>query len=181
MHRHRSNASRRLSNTPVQLPPNVVLRTHEDRRVRLCDDLLRDRIALINFFYTRCTAVCGMATSNLVKVARALGDRVGKDVVMVSVTIDPEYDSPKVLKTYAERYGAAPGWYFVTGERRQITLLRDRLGLRDRGETATHTELVVYGNAATGQWAATPVLLSPRSLMRGLSMLLDLSKQRTAS
>jgi protein SCO1/2 len=175
---NRSAATPRpATHAPVQLPPNVALRTQDGKKVRLCDDLLRDKIALINFFYTRCTAVCGLATSNLLKVERALGDRLGNEIVMVSVTIDPDHDSPKVLKEYAERHGTGPAWYFVTGERREIMLLRDRLGLRDPGDTATHTELVVYGNAATGQWAATPVLASPRSLVRNITMLMQLASQ----
>lgn len=175
-----SDSKRRSARAaPVQAVPNVVLRTHDGKRVRLDDDLIKGRFALINFFYTRCTGVCGMATAKLRQVQDAFGERLGRDVVMISVTIDPEGDTPAVLQDYATRHGIRAGWFLVTGERGQITLLRDRLGLRDPGDTATHTQLVVYGNAATGQWAATPVLANPQSLLRNVNRLMNLAKRRT--
>ena len=165
-----------LPEIPAAYFPNVVLRTHDNQRVRFYDDLIKDRIALINFFYTNCTAVCELATANLVKVSSALGDEVGKGIVMLSVTIDPATDTPAVLKKYAQRYGTRPGWYFVTGARSDIDVLRQRLGLRDRDDRAvTHTGLLAYGNAATGQWAATPIMGNPQTIARSVLRLVKLS------
>ena len=168
-----------LPEMPAAYFPNVVLRTHDNQRVRFYDDLIKDRIALINFFYTSCTAVCELATANLVKVATALGDEVGKGVVMLSVTIDPATDTPAVLKKYAERHATRPGWYFATGARNDIDVLRQRLGLRDRADRAvTHTGLLAYGNAATGQWAVTPIMGNPRTIAQSVMRLVKLSTAR---
>jgi protein SCO1/2 len=164
---------------PARYFPNVVLRTHDNQRVRFYDDLIKDKIVLINFFYTTCAVVCELATANLVKVAGALGDEVGKGVVMLSVTIDPDKDTPAALKKYALRHNTQPGWYFVTGARKDIDVLRGRLGLRDRDDGAiTHTGLLAYGRVATGQWAATPVMANPQTIARNVMRLVKLSHSR---
>jgi protein SCO1/2 len=161
---------------PARYFPNVVLRTHDNQRVRFYDDLIRDKIVLINFFYTTCAAACELATANLVKVASSLGDEVGKAVVMLSITIDPATDTPAVLKQYALRHRARTGWYFVTGARKDIDVLRARLGLRDRDDRAiTHTGLLAYGKVASGQWAATPVMGDPHAIARSVMRLVNLS------
>src|SRR5262249_35699336 len=90
--------------------PNVALTTHEGRKVRFYDDLIKDKIVTINFMYADCEGVCPGITANLVKVQRALGERVGRDIFMYSFTLKPEHDSPDVLKEYAEMHRAKPGW-----------------------------------------------------------------------
>lgn len=164
---------------PAQNFPNVVLRTHDNKRARLYDDLIRDKVALINFFYTTCTSACELATANLVKVAAALGEEVGSGVIMVSVTIDPVTDTPAVLKQYASKHRTPPGWYFVTGRRADIDVLRTRLGMKDADDGAiTHTGLLAYGKAVTGQWAATPVMGEPDAIAHSVMRLVRLSGRR---
>jgi protein SCO1/2 len=87
---------------------NVALTTHEGRAVRFYDDLLQGKTVLLHFFYTVCTAeaICPLATANLVEVQRLLGPRAGKDIFLYSITLDPENDTPGVLKSYAKAFGA---------------------------------------------------------------------------
>ena len=163
---------------PAQNFPNVMLRTHDNKRARLYDDLIRDKVATINFFYTSCTSVCELATANLVKVSASLGDEVGRGVVMVSVTIDPVTDTPAVLKRYALKHRTPPGWYFATGSQKDIDVLRTRLRLKDSDDGAiTHTGLLAYGRAVTGQWAATPVMADPAQISRSVMRLVRLSNR----
>src|SRR5947209_469792 len=96
--------------------PDVSLTTHEGKRVRLFDDLIRDKIVVINFFYATCEGICVPITANLVKVQAILQARVGRDIFMYSFTLKPRLDSPGVLKDYAQRFGAGPGWSFLTGD-----------------------------------------------------------------
>lgn len=153
--------------------PNVVLQTHEGQRVRFYDDLIKGKAALINFMFTSCTSQCPLATANLLKVEEGLGERLGRDIVMISVTVDPATDTPSVLKRYAGRYGTKPGWYFVTGTKKDVDLIRRRLGVLDDGvDKSQHTGMLVYGNDATGQWAATPVMAEPKTIVRGVLRLL---------
>src|SRR5215831_3096467 len=75
--------------------PNVALTTHEGKKVRFYDDLIKDKIVTINFMYADCEGVCPGITANLVNVQRALGERVGRDIFMYSITLKPEHDSPE--------------------------------------------------------------------------------------
>ncbi len=89
--------------------PNVVLTTHEGRKVRFYDDLIENKIVVINFMYVKCEEVCPGITANLVKLQKLLGSRLGRDIFMYSFTLKPEQDSPQVLRRYAEAYHAKKG------------------------------------------------------------------------
>jgi protein SCO1/2 len=95
--------------------PNPELVTDDGRRVRFYDDLVRGRVVAVSFFYLRCTGICPRGTENLLSVQRLLGDRLGRDVFMYSVTLTPELDSPKDLRDYRARYHVQRGWTFLTG------------------------------------------------------------------
>jgi protein SCO1 len=156
----------------VRFLPDILVQTHEGNRVRFYEDLIRGKVALINFMFTTCTNQCPLATANLLKVQEALGSRVGRDVVMVSVTVDAYTDTPAVLERYARRYGAGPGWYFVTGRQQDLDLIRRRLGVLDAAVDKTqHTGMLIYGNDATGQWAATPAQARPTTIVRSVTRL----------
>src|SRR5712692_11871739 len=109
--------------------PNVLLRTHENKTVRFYDDLVKGKVVLINFMFTSCKRFCPVTTPNLVKVQAALGDRVGRDVFLYSISLDPATDTPEVLTKYANAVGAGPGWTFLTGKAEDIGKLRRRLGV----------------------------------------------------
>src|SRR5258708_16228911 len=109
--------------------PNVTLTTQEGRSVRFYDDLIKGKIVAINLIYTSCQYNCPLETARLAQVQKLLGDRMGKDVFFYSITIDPQHDTPAVLKAYAEQFGAGPGWFFLTGKEADIDLLSRNLGL----------------------------------------------------
>src|SRR5216684_9025717 len=95
--------------------PNVMLRTQDNKQVHFYDDLIKGKIVTINFFYAKCEGVCPLITANMVKVQRLLGERVGRDIFMNSISLKPEEDSPRALKEYAKAHGVRPGWTFLTG------------------------------------------------------------------
>ncbi len=135
--------------------PNVELTTHEGRTVRFFDDLIKDKIVVINFIYTICPDTCPLETARLAKVQKILGDRVGQDIFMYSITIDPDNDTPEVLAKYAQRYRAQPGWWFLTGKESDITQLRRKLGLyleEIQDGSNNHNLSLIIGNQKTGQW-----------------------------
>ena len=73
---------------------NVPMQTHEGKTVRFYDDLLKGKVAMINFMFTECDGVCPGMTQNLADVQALLGDRVGREIFMYSITIDPKNDTP---------------------------------------------------------------------------------------
>jgi len=95
--------------------PNVKLQTQDGKTVRFYDDLIKGKIVTINFFYAKCEGICPTVTANLARVQKLLGERMGRDIFMISISLKPETDTPAVLKEYAEMFKAKPGWTFLTG------------------------------------------------------------------
>src|SRR5262249_54259494 len=151
--------------------PNIVLRTQDDKPVRFYDDLIRDRIVVINMIYTRCEGICPAMTSNLLRVQHLLGDRAGRDVFFYSISLKPEQDTPQALKEYAAAHRVGPGWLFLTGKPDEVEGLRRRLGFVDPDpivdrDTSQHIGVVRVGNDAIGSWTACPALSAPTQIAR---------------
>ena len=143
--------------------PNVVLTTHEGRKVRFYDDLIKNKIVVINFMYVKCEEVCPGITANLVKLQKLLGSRLGRDIFMYSFTLKPEQDSPEVLRRYAEAYRAKKGWTFLTGTPDDMELLRRKLGFTDPdpkldADKSNHIGNIRYGNEPLQLWGSCPGL-----------------------
>ena len=150
---------------------NVTLRTQDNQRVHLYDDLLKGKNVLINFFYANCKdGVCPVTTENLVKFQKLLGDRCGRDVFIYSFSLAPEQDTPARLKHYQEMHGAGPGWTFLTGSPHDLELCRVRFGFvdpdpeLDRAKTQ-HTNVVLMGNEPHQRWMASPAMTNPEFLL----------------
>jgi protein SCO1 len=141
--------------------PNFELTTHEGKKVHFYDDLIKDKIVVINFMYANCDGICMPITTNLKRVQNLLGDRVGRDIFMYSVTLKPEEDTPKALKQYVRAHKIKPGWTFLTGKPDEIDKLRRSLGFKDAKakldkDLTNHTGMVKYGNEARQWWAMFP-------------------------
>ena len=141
--------------------PNFELTTHEGKKVRFYDDLVKDKIVVINFMYAKCEGVCMPITTNLKRVQNLLGDRVGKDIFMYSITLKPQEDTPHKLKEYVRMHRIKPGWTFLTGKPEEIDKLRRSLGFKDAKakldqDLTNHTGMVKYGNEARQWWAMFP-------------------------
>jgi protein SCO1/2 len=146
--------------------PNIRLTTHEGRTVRFYDDLVRGRVVAINFMFTSCQIACPLATLSLLQVQRALGERAGRDVTFLSISLDPLHDTPPVLRAFARAQGVGPGWLFLTGQPRDVEALRRKLGLYDLdpavdADRSQHTGLLVLGNEPAGRWKAISALSKP--------------------
>lgn len=129
---------------------NVV--THDGRTVKFYDDLIKGKRVVINFAYLNCNDICPLAVSRLAEVKRVLGDAVGRDVFFYTITMDPERDTPELLKMYADGFDAGAGWLFLTGKREDIDHIRFQLGERSRKLTEHRNDLVL-GNDIEGEWS----------------------------
>ncbi len=165
--------SRARQRVQKRLFPNVPVVTHEGRKVLFYDDLIKDKIVLLNMMYAKCDGICMPTTMNLVKVQRLLreryGARFGREIVMYSLTLKPEQDSPEVLRKYAAAHGVGPGWLFLTGRPDDMEQLRRRLGYVDLDPQIdktklSHTGNVRYGNEARTIWSACPGLSKPSAI-----------------
>lgn len=143
--------------------PNVTLLTHEGEEVHFYDDLLKGKTVIYHFMYTQCRdGFCVPTVSNLAKVEKELKGRVGRDVFMYSITLDPKNDTPEVLKKYRSHFTKNPGWTFLTSDKPQrIERLRRALGYKQRdpvldANPASHVGHVQLGIEPLERWCSAP-------------------------
>ena len=131
--------------------PNYTVLDQDGNSYKFYDDLVRGKIVVANFVYTTCTDICGLSTARMSEVVENMGDRMGRDVFVYSITLTPEIDTPETLKKFATAFGEVAGWKFLTGEPTEMKELRWKLGERSRflGE---HRSDMVAGNDSTGYW-----------------------------
>lgn len=124
---------------------------HNGRTVDLYEDLIKDHIVVINSFFATCTGSCPVMAKSFLHLQNKLGDRLGDDVILLSITVDPEVDTPAKLKEYAKKMGAKPGWYFLTGSRAQVDAVLGKIGQYTEAREA-HKNIIIAGNDRTGLW-----------------------------
>ena len=158
---------------PQQAIPNVALKTHTGAKVRFYDDLVRDKLVVVNMMYAGCNNTCPPTTHNLVKVQQLLKERMGRDIFMYSITLRPEQDSPDDLAHYAKLHGVQPGWLFLTGAARDVEQLRLALGFYDPDaavdrQEGRHVGMLRIGNDAFRRWGMAPALADPRQIVAAI-------------
>lgn len=144
---------------------DVQLIDQDGRTVQFYTDLLKGKTVIVNAFFTSCTSVCPPMTRNLELVQNALGDRLGRDVFIVSISVDPLTDTPSRLKEYAQRFHARPGWRFLTGKKENVDWALYKVGqyVKNRDD---HTTIVIIGNETTGLWKKVLGLAKSEELVR---------------
>jgi protein SCO1/2 len=157
--------------------PNVVLTTHEGKKVKFYDDLVKNKIVIFNFMYAKCEGVCPGITMNLARVQKLLGPRVGRDIFMYSITLKSEVDTPKVLAEYARMHHAGPGWTFLTGKPSDIELLRQKQGFTNPdpvldADKSQHIGMIRFGNEPMQWWAGCPGLARPEFIVKEIGLVL---------
>jgi protein SCO1/2 len=154
--------------------PDVPLLTHDGRKVRFYSDLVQGRIVFINMIYAQCSNRCPPATQNLKRVHEMLGSRVGRDVFLYSLSLQPEFDRPADLRAYMKVNDVrGPGWTFLTGAKPDVERLRRNLGFAYRDpeldtDVTQHTGMVCVGNDALDRWCMAPSLARPEQILETL-------------
>ena len=157
--------------------PNISLVTHEGKSVRLYDDLVKDKVVTLNFFYTGCTDICPTVTANLAAAQVLLGDQVGRDIFMYSFTLNPDWDDVDAIRKYRESFKAGPGWTFLTGKRDDLEQLRKAIGFRlpdpaKDQDKEQHIGNIRYGNEPRMLWAACPGMAHPSYIAETLTWMI---------
>jgi protein SCO1 len=153
--------------------PNSLVQTHDGKSLRFYDDLVQGKVVVFNMMYAVCTGICPGNTANLRVVQQALGQRLGKDIHMVSMTLQPQFDTPRALKDYVKRYDIGPGWTFITGKPAEMELIRRKLGFYNDNpaldaDLANHTGMVRIGNEKFDRWFMMPALAKPAQIARAI-------------
>jgi protein SCO1/2 len=141
---------------------NIELINQDGKKLRFYDDLIKGKIVVIQFMFTNCDRLCPMVTPNLVKMQKELDKQAPNQVHIVSISVDPEHDTPAALKAYAAKFHVGPNWQFLTGRKSEIEGLRRELGVFDpENTTFEHMNVVTVGKEPTGQWFCIRALIRP--------------------
>jgi protein SCO1/2 len=143
---------------------DVLLLNQDGKEMRLYSDLIRGKTVIIIPFFTSCTGACPVMNQNLAKIQDWLGDRLGKDAYMISISVDPATDTVPKLQEYARKFGARQGWYFLSGKRENVEFALKKLG--NYVETReNHNNIMIVGNEKTGLWKKAFSLAASESLI----------------
>jgi len=151
---------------------DVVLINHNAEKVRFYTDLLAGKVVIINSFFATCKGVCLPMNRNLEKIQEALGDRIGKDVYIISISVDPTVDTPPRLKEYAKKLNARPGWSFLTGDKQNVEFALKKLG-HFVSERENHLNIFIIGNERTGLWKKAIGLAPSDQLVKVVESVLN--------
>ncbi|QEH38561.1 hypothetical protein OJF2_71640 [Aquisphaera giovannonii] len=130
---------------------DTTLVDQDGRRLRLYSDLIRGKVVVVHPFFTSCKGSCLVMADALTKLQDRLGDRLDRQVVLLSLTVDPATDRVPQMAEYARRLKARPGWHLLTGEKKDLEQVERRLGQYVESREA-HSTTIVVGNEATGLW-----------------------------
>jgi protein SCO1 len=151
---------------------DVVLVNQHGQPMRFYSDLIKDRTVIVIPFFTSCTGACPVMNGNLAKIQDWLGDRLGRDAHIISLSVDPANDTVDRLREYASKLQARPGWFFLSGRVENVQLALAKLGQRVATPDA-HSNLMIIGNDETGLWKKAFSLADVPSLIRVVESVLD--------
>lgn len=152
------------------LIPDVVVVDHEGRRRRLYSDMIKDKVVLMHFFYTRCSYMCSLQGQDLNSVQNLLGSRQGRDVFLISISMDPGHDNPRQLRRWAKIFGVKRGWSLVSGNSVEIRkLLKTLTG--NSGPVEMHAAPVFIGDDKARIWTALDGLSGAGNLTKAIELV----------
>lgn len=143
--------------------PDVPVVTQDGETVHFYQDLVEDKVVAMNFVFTTCTTICPPLGANFGKLQDELGEKLGRDVHLISVSVDPVTDTPERLKAWGAIFEARSGWTLVTGEKDEVTHLLKALQVFTP-DIRDHSPVVLVGNAETGTWTRAYGLAPPKEL-----------------
>ena len=149
---------------------DLMLVDQDGRQVKFVSDVIGDRIVVMDFVYTSCTTICPVLSALFGQVQGKLGDHLGEDVILVSVSVDPTRDTPQRLKAYAARHQARPGWIWLTGPKTTMDDVLDGLGAYSP-DFENHPSMVLVGDGRTGEWSRFFGFPSPDRIMDQVNAL----------
>lgn len=172
--------------------PDIDLIDHRGRDLQFYTDLIEDRAVCIVYFYTRCVGSCPITTQVVKKLRKDLGEVFGDELLFVSLTLEPEVDSPEELQTYMKIQGIEddenlPDWIYATGNFEELDALRKNLGIYDLdpiidADKTEHAAILTFGNDRTDRWAALPVGMEYEQLKSAMIRIMGNNpRQRFAS
>ena len=158
------DASHDVQATKMNIP-DVELFDQDGRKIHFYTDLVKGQTVVMNFIFTTCTTICPPLGASFARVQKELGDKVGRDVRFISISVDPATDTPERLKAWGAKFHAGEGWTFVTGNKVQVDELLRALGASS-ARREDHSPTVLIGNDVLGNWTRTYGLANSSQLVQ---------------
>ena len=150
--------------------PDVTLVNQDGRRINLKNYLASDKPVILDFIYGTCTTICPVLSIGFSHFQKKLGPDAD-NVLLVSISIDPDNDTPAVMKEYLQRYNAGPGWDFLTGKREDIIMVMRAFDAYVINKM-NHYPLTILHSPGDEEWIRINKLLSTSDLMNEYKLLL---------
>jgi protein SCO1/2 len=151
---------------------DTVLINQDGEKMRFYSDLLKGKTVIIDSFFATCQGSCLPMNRNLEKVQEALGERLGKDAYILSISVDPTVDTPPALKAYSKKLNARPGWYFLTGDKANVDFVLKKLG-QFVDDKQDHLNIFIIGNERTGLWKKAFGLAKSEELIKVVDSVIN--------
>jgi cytochrome oxidase Cu insertion factor (SCO1/SenC/PrrC family) len=140
--------------------------------VRFFDDVLKDKVVVINFIFTNCDGACPLMTHKLSLVRDRMEGQIGDTVQFVSLSIDPERDTPAAMKEFAKTHHADhDGWVFLTGKPENLDYIIKRLG-QYTADVEAHSTMMLAGNVNAAHWIKIQPYDQPPAITEKLQALI---------
>lgn len=152
--------------------PDVVLLNQDGEEVRFYSDLVKDRVVAINTIFTTCTTICPPMGANFSRLGNLMGEKVGRDFILISISVDPVTDTPQRLKAWSEKFKAGPGWTLLTGPKSDVDRLLKALKVFT-ADKWDHAPILLVGNEAAGDWTRAYGLAPPGKLAEIISGMIE--------
>lgn len=143
---------------------DVELTNQNGEKMRFYSDVLKGRVVVIHSFFSTCRSACVPLIQNMRKLQDMLSDKVGKDVYLISITVDPIMDTPERLKAFATKNGAKFGWFFLSGKKENVDWALYKLGQYVENKQ-DHPTIIIMGNEPKGLWKKAFGLAKPEDLL----------------
>ena len=151
--------------------PDLVLVDQNGESRRFYSDTFKGKVVVFHTFFASCTGSCPVLNRTMAAMQDHLDARLGAEVVLISLTVDPVNDTPERLKTYAAAYGARSGWYFLTGKPDSVRDVLKKMGQAVK-TPEQHMGMFIMGNDRTGLWKKVMGLGPPQEVLDILDSVL---------
>jgi protein SCO1/2 len=152
---------------------NLELINQDGETVRFFDDVLKDKVVVVNFIFTNCEGACPLITHKLTLVRDGLEGNIGNPIQFVSLSLDPARDTPAAMKEFAKTHNADhDGWVFLTGKSENLENIIKRLG-QFTDEIEAHSTMMLAGNVSSAHWMKIQPQEMPPQIIEKLKLLME--------
>jgi len=152
---------------------NLELINQDGETVRFFDDVLKDKVVVINFVFTNCEGACPLITHKLTLVRDGLEGKIGNPIQFVSLSLDPARDTPAAMKEFAQKHNADhEGWIFLTGKSENLDNIIQRLG-QFTDDIEQHSTMMLAGNVNAAHWMKIQPQEMPPQIVEKLKLLME--------